>query len=128
MSKISQFDRQSLKTLRAEMDSAFAAINKKFGIEISTGNISFTNNNATIKVTAATINDGLVITKEAEAFNQFKSLYGLGAYTLGQTVLLQGKYYTIAGWKPRCKSPLVVEREGRSYRVNMDMFWEYNPR
>lgn len=128
MAKINQFDRQSLNTLRAELDAAFASINKKFGIELSTGNISYTGTTATIKVTAATINvEGHAITKEAQAFNQYKGMNGLGAYTLGQTIQVQGKDYTIAGWKPRCKSSLVIERQGRTYRVSLDMFKLYNP-
>jgi hypothetical protein len=128
MAKISQFNRQSCISLRAEMDAAFESINKKFGIKLSAGNISFTNTTATIKVTAATISaEGHAITAEVQAFNEYKNAYGLGSYAVGQTIQLEGKNYTIAGLKPRCKSPLIIERLGQKYRISVPTFQLYNP-
>jgi len=125
--KIASFDRTTVKNLRNDIDSALAALSKKYGIEISAGNATFTSSNVTYKVQAAVKSSGgVTMTKEASDFN----LYGtrlLTGFTLGQTITLQGKQYTIAGWKTRAqKNPVIVSREGKTYRVSTDMIRMYN--
>jgi len=127
VAKISQFSPSTLKALRIEMDEAFAIINKKYGIKLTTGNASYTAETATFKVEAATISDsGTVITKEAQAFEQYKESYKLAEFSVGQTIKLQGKDYTIMGLKPRTKAPVILGRLGKSYKVTVDMFKQYN--
>lgn len=127
MSKINQFDRQSLRALRADLDSAMATIANKYGIQLNAGNISFTSDTATIKVAAGIIKNGTVVTAEAKAFDQYKRLVGLGAFNVGDTITLQGKQYTITGYKPRSsKAPVCVTRDGRGYKVAVDMVKMYN--
>lgn len=122
MSKIQQFDRQSLRALRVDLDQAMATIASKYGIELSAGNISFTSETATIKVAAGVIKNGTVVTKEAKDFDRYKGLVGLGSLNVGDTIQLQGKEYTIAGYKPRSKkSPVLVTRNGKSYKVSVEM-------
>ncbi len=122
MSKIQQFDRQSLRALRVDLDQAMATIASKYGIELSAGNISFTSETATIKVAAGVIKNGTVVTKEAKDFDRYKGLVGLGSLNVGDTIQLQGKEYTISGYKPRSKkSPVLVTRDGRSYKVSVEM-------
>ena len=117
MSKINQFDRQTLRALRVDLDNAMATIASKYGIQLSAGNISFTSETATIKVAAGIIKNGTVVTAEAKAFNQYKRLVGLEAFNVGDAIQIQGKEYTIKGYKPRSKSAVVIERDGRSYKV-----------
>jgi hypothetical protein len=126
MSKIQQFDRQSLRALRVDLDSAMATIASKYGIQLSAGNISFTSETATIKVAAGIIKNGTVVTPEAKAFDQYKRLVGLGSLNVGDSITIQGKEYTITGYKPRSKSAVVVARGGRSYKVTVDMVKSYN--
>lgn len=122
MSKIQQFDRQSLRALRVDLDQAMATIASKYGIELSAGNISFTSETATIKVAAGVIKNGTVVTKEAKDFDRYKGLVGLGSLNVGDTIQLQGKEYTISGYKPRSKkSPVLVTRNGKSYKVSVEM-------
>lgn len=122
MSKIQQFDRQSLRALRVDLDQAMATIASKYGIQLSAGNISFTSETATIKVAAGVIKNGTVVTKEAKDFDRYKGLVGLGSLNVGDTIQLQGKEYTISGYKPRSKkSPVLVTRDGRSYKVSVEM-------
>ena len=67
--KIKSFDRPAVKALRSDLDIALAKVAKAYGIEISTGNISFSGVNCTIKVKAAVICDGgMVMTKKATDF------------------------------------------------------------
>ena len=124
--KIQQFDRQTLRALRVDLDSAMATIAAKYGIQLSAGNISFTSETATIKVQAGIVKNGTVVTKEAKTFDQYKRLVGLGHLSVGDSIQLQGKSYTIAGYKPRSKNAVVVEREGRSYKCSVDMVKMYN--
>ena len=126
MSKIQQFDRQSLRALRVDLDSAMATIASKYGIQLSAGNISFTPETATIKVAAGIIKNGTVVTAEAKAFNQYKSLVGLEAFNVGDAIQIQGKEYTIKGYKPRSMAAVVIERDGRGYKVTVDMVKMYN--
>jgi len=127
--KIQQFDRQSLRELRVDLDSAMASIAAKYGIQLSAGNISFNSDTATIKVAAGIIKNGTVVTPEAKAFDQYKRLVGLGNLNVGDTIDLQGSLYTITGYKPRStKSPVVVTKvsNGLSYKVSADMVRRYN--
>ena len=129
MSKITQFDRQSLRALRVDLDSAMATIASKYGIELSAGNISFTSETATIKVAAGIIgSNGRAVTKEAKAFDQYKRLVGLGDLNVGDSVNVQGKQYTITGYKPRSKkSPVCIENaKGQGYKVSVEMIKNYN--
>ena len=126
MSKIQQFDRQSLRALRVDLDQAMATIASKYGIQLSAGNISFTSETATIKVAAGVIKNGTVVTKEAKDFDRYKGLVGLGSLNVGDTIQLQGKEYTISGYKPRSKNAVTVHREGRGYKVSVDMVKMYN--
>mgnify|MGYP000636562278 FL=1 len=127
MSKINQFDRQSLRALRVDLDSAMAAIATKYGIQLNAGNISFTSDTATIKVAAGIIKNGTVMTAEAKSFDQYKRLVGLGHLSVGDSITLQGKQYTITGYKPRSsKAPVCVSRDGRGFKVSVDMVKMYN--
>jgi hypothetical protein len=128
MSKINQFDRQSLRALRVDLDSAMAAIASKYGIQLSAGNISFTAETATIKVAAGIIKNGTVVTAEAKSFDQYKRLVGLGAFNVGDSINIQGKQYTITGYKPRSsKAPVCVRNaQGSGFKVSVDMVKMYN--
>ena len=110
MSKIKSFNRPALKSLRVSLDAALAKVAAEHGISISAGNISFTSETATIKLNAGVIGSGGV------------------AINVGDSVNIQGKQYTITGYKPRSKrSPVVIENgAGRSYKVSVDMVKQYN--
>lgn len=125
--KITSFDRNTVKNLRSDIDSALAILSKKYGIEISAGNATFTASNVTYKVQAAVKADsGVVMTKEAIDFNFNANIYHFD-FKLGQKINLQGKEYIISGWKARAqKNPITVTREGRTYRVSLDMIRMYN--
>ena len=127
MSKINQFDRQTLRALRVDLDAAMASIASKYGIQLNAGNISYTAETATIKVQAGVISkSGQVVTKEAQAFNQYKRLVGLGNLNIGDAINIQGKEYTISGYKPRSKNAVIVQRDGRGYKVSVEMVKMYN--
>ena len=66
------------------------------------------------------------MTKEAQAFNQYKRLVGLGNLNIGDAINIQGKEYTISGYKPRSKNAVIVQRDGRGYKVSVEMVKMYN--
>ena len=122
--KINNFDRATARVLREEMNQAFKSIEAKYGITLSAGNISFSNNEASIKVKANTIGDnGQVETKEARNWGVYAEYNGLGGIKVGDTIDLQGKSFTIKGWNTRArKSPIQIEdAQGRGYKCSVSM-------
>jgi len=127
--KINNFDRATARVLREEMNQAFKSIEAKYGITLSAGNISFSNNEASIKVKANTISStGQVETKEARNWGVYAEYNGLGGLKVGDTIDLQGKSFTIKGWNTRArKSPVQIEdAQGRGYKCSVSMVKMYN--
>jgi len=120
--KVKKFDRPTVKALRNDLDQALAQVAQQYGIEISTGNISFSGDNCSIKVTAAVIgNDGMVMSKEATDFAHYAQ-FKLPGVSLGDQFRYGGYTYTITGWKSRAtKNPILADRDGRTYRVPVDI-------
>src|SRR5690349_20817447 len=86
MSKITQFDRATVKALRDSLDTALKTIETQFGISVNVGSASFTPENVTFKVGLAVVGtSGQVMTREASAFKQSAILYGLKPENLFQT-------------------------------------------
>jgi len=128
--KISQFDKPSIKAIRIAMDEALAKVSKEYGIKISTGNARFSGDEVTFKVKANVIGQGgQVKTKEAQAWEIYANMHGLGHLSVGDSVELQGKSFTIKGYNTRArKSPIEIEdRNGRGYKCSVQMLLMYNP-
>ena len=120
--KVQKFDRPTVKALRNDLDQALAQVAKQYGIEISTGNISFSGDNCSIKVTAAVIGEsGMVMSKEATDFARYAQ-FKLPGVSLGDQFTYGGKTYTITGWKARAsKNPVLAECNGNTYRVPVEL-------
>jgi hypothetical protein len=127
---VSNFDKPSIKAIRIAMDEALAKVSKEYGIKISTGNARFSNDEVTFKVKANTIGTGGVVkTKEAQAWDIYANMNGLGHLSVGDSVQLQGKSFTIKGYNTRArKSPINIEdHNGRGYKCSVSMLLMYNP-
>ena len=122
--KVKSFDRPIVKALRVDLDSALAKIACEYGIEISTGNISFSGDNCSIKVKASVIaSDGTVMSKEATDFARYAK-FELPGVSLGDTFMNAGVTYTITGWKSRSrKYPVTAKssKDGKTYKVPVRM-------
>ena len=130
MTRITNFDKPTIKAIRVAMDDALAQVEKAYGIKISTGNARFSGNEVTFKVKANTVTSGgKAITKEAQMFDIVKHQEGLGHLSVGDTVTLQGKSFTITGYNTRArKSPINIEdMQGRGYKCSVSMLKMYNP-
>ena len=128
--RVTNFDKPTIKAIRLAMDSALAQVEKDYGIKISTGNARFSGNEVTFKVKANTVTSGgKAITKEAQMFDIVKHQEGIGHLSVGDTVTLQGKSFTITGYNTRArKSPIQIEdMQGRGYKCSVSMLKMYNP-
>lgn len=98
--KIAQFDKTACKALRSSLNSDLAKIAKKHGISLKVGNIHFTRNEATIKLTANAIKGGQVLTKEAMDWNRHAKNHGISK-SVGDTFISNGEEFKITGWSTR---------------------------
>jgi hypothetical protein len=128
--KISKLDKPSIKAIRLAMDKALAEVEAQYGIKISTGNARFTADEVTFKVKANVIDKfGTVLSKEAQAWELYAPTQGLDHLSVGDSVQLQGKSFTIKGYNTRArKSPINIEdHNGRGYKCSVSMLKMYNP-
>ena len=127
--KVTNFDKPTIKAIRMAMDQALATVANEYGITINTGNARFSGNEVTFKVKANTQStDGTVNTKEAQMWDLYKQSIGLGHLNVGDTINLQGKSFTIAGYNTRArKSPInITDSNGRGYKCSVAMVKMYN--
>ena len=102
--KITQFDRTNLKLITEDIKRAFETIEEKFGIKLNYKNASFSPSSVTFKFDGATIgNNGIVETKERNAFKTYGSMYGLTVDMLDKEISYgyTGKTYIIKGLNTR---------------------------
>ena len=129
--KVSNFDKPTIKAIRAAMDQALATVASEYGITINTGNARFSGNEVTFKVKANTVDGatGTAITKEAQTFEAVKYQEGIGHLSVGDTITLQGKDFILRGYNTRArKSPINIEdMQGRGYKCSVSMLKMYNP-
>ena len=127
--KVTNFDKPTIKAIRMAMDQALATVASEYGITINTGNARFSGNEVTFKVKANTKSaDGTVQTKEAQMWDLYAPTHGLGHLSVGDTIQLQGKSFTIAGYNTRArKSPInITDAQGRGYKCSVAMVKMYN--
>jgi hypothetical protein len=122
---ISAFDKNSLNELRTDINEALAAVAEKHNIKLTTGNISYSNNTATIKVEAAVKSaTGEVVNKELEALKAYGKMY------LGQNFDIDKVYPTqqlgdvkFVGLNTRArKNPVLIKQvsTGKTYVIGTD--------
>jgi hypothetical protein len=105
---ITKFDKETVRTLRTELDLALKAVSEKHGIAIQVGNATFSENIITFKVDASLLKNGEAVTKEAEAFVLYASMLTLKASDLGREFKVGTKTYKLKGYSPKkSKFPMV---------------------
>lgn len=124
MATVKTFDRANLKTIRADLEAALAAVSAKHGIALSTGSISFNANSFTTKVTAVVANTATGATvdpqevKWAAAFNKNHFFTGLKKTDLGKTIKIPSLgTVTIVGLRPKAKAQVVVKSGSGKYHA-----------
>jgi len=109
-------DRELLRTLRDEMNTALQAVAKRHNLLIAVGNASFTETTANFKLAIAT-NTGDAETpaqqKAAEDWQRYAARFGLDPAWLNKTYTYGGDEYEILGLMPkRSKYPVYVRKNG----------------
>jgi hypothetical protein len=123
---IKAFDPQNLKNVRADIDSALLAIKQKYGITIQLGNISYSPDKATSRLTMIAVGDAAAATDPRQAalakaqaeFKRAASSFGLKPEQFGATFTFGRDTYKLAGLKPRSpKRPVLGTslRDGKTY-------------
>lgn len=107
---ITEFNRQNLKTLRADIDEALAAVAEKHGIKLNAGNISFEPLSCKITCTAEVRETSDGMSPEQKRFEEYAPMFGLSADDYGKWVVFSGDRWKISGIEPkRRKYPIIVE-------------------
>jgi len=106
-----EINRETLRTLRREIDEALRPIAKQYNISLACGNGAYGGANGHLKVEVAIKSaDGSVLNKEAQAFKTLAPQYGLQASDLGTNFTSRGKTFKIVGLKPQSyKYPILAE-------------------
>jgi len=123
MNKITTLDRATVKALRGSLETALKTIETQFGISVNVGNASFTSENVTFKVNLAVVGaSDNVMTKEATAYTQLASFYGLDPNWLFKTFTnpnAPNDSYKVLGLKTgRGKYPIIAQRvrDGKQFK------------
>lgn len=111
MLKIESIDRESLRIIRIAMQSKVDEVAKEYGLHIKVGNITFSSNNATIKLNVSTVSkDGQTNTRESNAYLHYAPLVGLKTDWLGKWFDNGLRKYKIVGYLPKSrKYPVLAE-------------------
>ena len=116
MAKIEQFSPANLDQVRAEMVKALAEVEKKFGIKVGLGKITYTGEEFSMKVTSMVVNSknesvaaDNVDPKWVSNFMRNYLSFGLRREDLGRSLKYDGKTYTLVGARSaNARLPLVV--------------------
>ena len=109
MSKITQFNRTNLKTIRAEIDAALAGVLAKHGLTADLGNIRFGTTDFRCKLNvevASTTGPAAVADTTSANERKFKThawKFGLTGDEFGKTFKSRGTSFTIIEINPRAK-------------------------
>jgi hypothetical protein len=126
--KISKFERSNLKELRVAIDAALAKVGAEYGIDIVVGNISFTSEKFTTKLTStirnpavtAAINNGESVA--AAKVNAFARKMGIPNDVFGKTINVNGSEFVVVDAKEsRWKFPFTVQgQRGGRYKMTVE--------
>lgn len=115
--QIEQFTKNNLPEIRADLESALLAVEKKYGIKIGLGGIKFSPDSFDVKMTVVTEKasggvDSDVDPKWVADFNRYYLSYGLQASDLGKEFDFQGKKAKLVGSRVRADKQIVIKVQG----------------
>lgn len=124
--KISKFDRPICRKLGEAMLEAIKKIEEEYGVHIERKSGSFTETSYTAKFEASVVaKDGTALTREAESFKTYCSMYNLEAEDLGRTFKdTTGTEWQVTGINARSrKYPIVAKRvhDGKGFKLGERM-------
>lgn len=116
MAKIEQFSPANLDEVRAAMKAAMEDVEKKFGIKVGLGKITYTGNEFSMKVTSMVVNSKTAVAAESNVDPKWVSnfmrnhlSFGLKSSDLGRKLKYNGDDYVLVGARSaNARLPLVV--------------------
>ncbi len=115
MSKITKFDKPTLRALRGDINAALAAVGAKHGIDLHAGNARFDANTVTFKLNCALLDsDGKAETKE------MLDLKAIHPELVNKRISIGPKTHgTIIGFKVRSqKYPFLLQTPKGVYKIS----------
>ena len=120
--KIDHLDRETLKVVRAKIAEALTGHSmgvslEEIGIHAEVGHISYTAQNASVKIEISVMGEGgEIVTKEATDYDRYRDMHDLPER--GTQFTSMGHTYTITGLKPRSrKFPVMATRaDGKGFK------------
>ena len=111
-------DRSKLRVMTKDMKDALAGFEKKYGVVVKIGNVSFCASNFTTKVSVAEIGcNGVAETREVTDFRLAAHLYDLKATDLGRSFKSGSRMFTVAGINLRAhKLPILATSGGKTFK------------
>lgn len=112
-------DKATTKKLAEASAKALEAVASEYGVSVRYKSGNYSSTTASLKFEFSDIgDDGVVQTRESEAFTQLAHVYGLKAEDLGATFESRGRTYTIVGLNGRArKMPIQATRDdGKSFK------------
>jgi hypothetical protein len=114
--------KEAVRALHADLNTAAAALATKHGVVITVKQIRYGTQNAVATLDIAAVDaEGVVYSREREAWADLAVDYGLDPALLDKEVVLNKYRYRVVGLNPRArKRPVLIEREGRTYTASVD--------
>ena len=120
-----RFNKSNLKTIRADVAAALAAVESKHGVQFSLGNIRFSNDDFRCKLecVSATNSSGNAVDIDRQKFESNCWMIGVPKTSFGKTFKSGRKTFTISGLNTRAKKyPIqAVDTRGKRYKFPVDM-------
>ena len=115
------FDRVTLRVLRADIEAALASVAAKHNLTVTTGGIRYSPTLATVKVEFAKEGSGNRVEQE---FKRYAELFDLSPDDLGKKFKFNGAVFTVTGLKPNSpKFPLLATRaDGKVFKFPVTTF------
>lgn len=99
------FNKSNLKTIRADIDAALAAVESKHGVKFSLGNIRYSTNDFRCKLECVSTADanGNAINVDKANFERLAVMVGVKKDAFGKSFTKRGKKYTITSINTRAR-------------------------
>ena len=109
--------RQNLKMFRMNFENLVKDFEKRNGVKLELGNIRFSDNQFTTKLTVTNIGDTSSSLEEIK-FAELCTKYGFSKSDYNRTVKVNGRKYKLIGFKPRAtRYPCIVENHNGKYKM-----------
>ena len=90
---IEKFDKPTLKTVREALATALDGLQGELGINLEIGNISYSANQFTAKLTGSLLGHDPL----ADEWERYANIYDLDVTWIGRGFVFNGKTYTVVG-------------------------------